>query len=273
MRASAELQNQECLACGGWFWGDSSSSLARRLELSFVFLLKPQPRKWVKWSSASRLQHVHKTGFSYSVYKCCVFLHQDAMGPSILTGMPQLSLERTTNALAPTSKATAFTCGFICMFMVSSESAQLYRRSHELQGWYSHVYQIFHFPHICVLNVSLEKSWGICFLGKFQDRLIRIFLKVFQWSSCLLFSFSAQGYGMTCLQSHSRSVEQTSSQLLQWRYSCVHQDCLMALVKIWKTAGIWRLFHWCSSPSHLATELVFVSMIFQQKSFWLGAWQ
>ena len=124
LRASAELQNQECLGCGGQFLGDSSSSLARRLELSFVFLLKPQRWKWVKWGSASCLQHVYKTGFSYSVYKCCVFLHQDTMRSSILTGMPQLSLEQTTNALASTSKATAFTCVFFCMFLVSSERNQ-----------------------------------------------------------------------------------------------------------------------------------------------------
>lgn len=121
LRASAELQNQECLGFGTPFGKDSSSSLARRLELRFFFFLKPQ---WVKWGSASCLQHVHKTGFSCSVYKCCVFLHQDTMGSSIFTGMPQLSLEQTTNALAPTSKATAFTCVFFCIFLVSSEHNQ-----------------------------------------------------------------------------------------------------------------------------------------------------
>lgn len=196
------------------------------------------------------------------------------MGSSILTGMPQLSLEQTMNALAPTSKATAFTLVFFCMFVVSSESAQLYRRSHELQGRCSHVYQIFHFPHICISNVSLEKSWGICFLGKSQDRLIRIFLKVFQWSSCLLFSFSAQGYRMTCLQSHSWSVEQTRV------HSCFSGDTVVCVRSVlWhqyryeKQLVYGGLFRWRSSPSHLATELIFLSMIFQQKSFWLGDWQ
>lgn len=42
LRASAELQNQECLGCGTPFGGDSSSSLARRLGLRVFSLLKPQ---------------------------------------------------------------------------------------------------------------------------------------------------------------------------------------------------------------------------------------
>lgn len=75
--------------------------------------------------SASRLQRVHNTGFFYRVYKHCVFLHQDTMGYSLLTGVPQLSLEQTTNVFAPTSQVTAFTCGFLHVLVLQRTASAL----------------------------------------------------------------------------------------------------------------------------------------------------
>lgn len=61
-------------------------------------------------------------------------------------------------------------------------------------------------PSCLCLKCFLGEEMGICFLRKSQDRLITIFLKVFQWCFCLLFILSAQGYRTTCLQSQPVSA-------------------------------------------------------------------